>query len=204
MKKLSLTILSVMMFYSFSASAEDLSKEALELLKPVDGDIIIGKADAPLTIVEYASMSCGHCAAFHANTLPFLEEKYISTGKLKLVFRHFPLNPQAVKGATLVECVDGIEKKQKFMKTLFKSIEKWAYTEDFQEKLKNIAKLGGVKAEKFDACMADKKIEEKILNGRLKASNLLKIESTPTIIFEGEKIRTNSNEELAKIIDSKL
>jgi protein-disulfide isomerase len=205
MKNFIYLILVLVLFTGTSVNADDkLSKEAIKVLEPTADDIVIGEESSPLTIVEYASLSCGHCAAFHSDVLPYLEKNYISTGKLKLIFRHFPLNAQALKATTLVECLNSNKKKQKFIKTLFKSIEKWAYNKDFLNKLKNIAKLGGVKGERFDQCMADKKLEERILKVRLDASNILKVQSTPTLFLNGEKIKAHNNEEFGKILDSKL
>lgn len=177
---------------------------AKKLLIPADNDMVIGKPDAPITIIEYASLSCGHCATFHKETLPLLEEKYINDGKLKLIFRHFPLNAQALKASLLVECLDSNDRKQKFLKTLFKSLENWAYHQDFIEKLKLIAKIGGVSNEEFDQCMENKELEDKILNGRLEAGKILKVQSTPTLFLNGKKVTTRGDEELTKAIDELL
>lgn len=185
------------------AEESDAAKIA-EILKQKETDIVLGSTDAPATLVEYASLSCGHCASFHKNTLPYLEENYIKTGKLKLIFRHFPLNAQALKASILVECLDSSERKQKFLKILFKSLDKWAYQKDFETKLDKIALLGGVNAETYNACKADKDLEKRILDGRLEATNILKVKSTPTLILNGDPIKAESNEALGKLIDSKL
>ena len=210
MKKLTHLILlfaSLFLFSNNNALSADeaaFSEEALKILEPKDSDIVYGNKDAKAVIVEYASLSCAHCAGFHADILPFLEEKFIKDGKLKVIFRHFPLNAQAMKASLLVECLDSNERKQKFLKTLFKSIDKWAYHTDFQDKLGLIAKIGGVGPDEFKKCMGNKALEDKILASRLDAANKVKVQSTPTIILNNKKIQFQTKEDLAAMIEEVL
>ena len=186
------------------AQDEKIAAEAAKILQVQADDIILGDANAPVTLIEYASFSCSHCAEFQTDMLPVLKEKYITTGKLKLVFRSFTRNAQDIKATALVACVEGNEKKEKFISTLLKSIDKWAAHTDFQDKLKKIAKIGGLKEEKFDACMEDKKLEDKILKSRLDATNVLKVEATPTLFINGKKVTDRTPAGLTKQIYSLL
>lgn len=178
------------------------SKE--EILTVKDDDIVIGEASAPVTIFEYASMSCSHCAAFHNNVFPELKEKYIDTGKVKLVFRGFPLDESALRGSLLLRC--GKEPQpEKFLKVLFRTLNNWAGKKNYLEIHSNIAKLGGITGAEFDACMADKVMEEKILTHRLHAGKVLDVRSTPTFFVNGEKHAGARNVEyFSKLIDGLL
>lgn len=161
---------------------------AAPLLTPKSTDIIIGDPKAPNTIVEYASLSCSHCAAFHQTVLPVLEKELVTTGKTKFIFRYFPLNPPALKGAQLVECAgeNGLERTS-FLKVLFDMQAKWAFEENFLTNLKQIALVGGVDSATFDSCMADADLEKKIINQRQDAQNKLGVTSTPTFFVNGKK-----------------
>ena len=158
------------------------------MLEVKSDDIIIGKKDAPVTIIEYSSLSCPHCAHFHKEILPAVQKEWIDTGKAKLVLRPFPLNKPALDGAKLVACVEPA-RAATFEGVLFKMQDQWAYSlKDDVESLKGIAAVGGVPAEQFDSCMADKASEKKILEAVNDAKNLLEVASTPTFFINGEKL----------------
>ena len=104
-----------------------------DLMKPgLLSDLIMGKADAPVTIVEYASMTCGHCANFHTKVFPALKEKYIDTGKVRFVFREFPLNNQAVAASMLSRCTGSDEKAIAFNSVMFSTQNDWAFVPENQ------------------------------------------------------------------------
>ncbi|NDF11862.1 MAG: hypothetical protein EB060_03475 [Proteobacteria bacterium] len=161
-----------------------LEKITAELGKVQPTDVVIGKPDAAVTIIEYASFSCIHCAHFYNDVFPTIKEKYIDTGKVKLVFRNYPLNEPALRASQLVRCIDK-DKKEGHIKTLFKTIEKWAFEKDFLEKLRSIAKIGGMTDKDFDACMKNKDVENSILAEQLIATKKLNIQSTPTFYVNG-------------------
>jgi protein-disulfide isomerase len=171
-----------------------------DLLKQLDDETIIGSPKAPVTIIEYASLSCIHCAKFNNEILPGLEKKYLSTGKAKLYFRDFPLNEPAFRAAMMVRCADK-PKREAFIKTLFKTQEKWAFDKDFMGKLLNIAKIGGMKEEEFKACLGNKELEDKILYNRLAASKVLEVGGTPAIFVNGETLKGFSVEAIGKQIE---
>lgn len=192
------------------AQAEDLAPVVEEQQAPADlldfleGDHVIGNPEAPVKVIEYASLSCSHCMRFHTQTYPQLKEQYIDTGKIAFVFRHFPLNEPALRGAMLAECA-GDEKFYQYLKVLFHSQPEWAYDADFKESLRSIARIGGLGDEAFDACMANKELEDRIVSGIKWAASGLQVQSTPTVFINNEKQDGfRSIEELAPIIDAEL
>jgi len=174
------------------------------LTQKLEGDIIYGEQDAPVAIVEYASLSCGHCARFYNEILGKLKENYISNGKVKLTYRHYPLNPPALQAAMLVECATDNKKKQELIGALFMTQNDWAFTNNFNSKLRNIAKESAIKAERFDACIDDNKKQEALLGLQLKAQKELSVQSTPTIFVNGELYKFRGYEYLSKHIDGLL
>lgn len=160
------------------------------LLSVKEDDLIIGKAEAPVTIVEYASLSCSHCAHFHTKELPELRKTILDNGKARLILRQFPLNPPALKAAQLVSCVQADERR-KFIKVLFDMQADWAYTESYLDKLKQIAAVGGVSNTRFDECMNDKASEEALLQQAQTASERLQINGTPAF-FINDKVYTGA------------
>lgn len=148
-------------------------------------ELSIGAADAPVTMVEYASLTCPHCAAFHNETLPALKTKYIDTGKVRLVFRDFPLDQTAVQAAILAHCA-GPERAMTFVSAFFGSQDRWARAADPLAALRQLAKLGGLSDERIDACMADQQLGDSILKMRLDAEKEHAIQSTPSFLINGE------------------
>jgi protein-disulfide isomerase len=159
---------------------------AQEALKPTAEDHVLGKPDAPITILEYASLTCPHCAAFHRETLPQVKKDWIDTGKAKLVFRHFPFDRAALSAAQLTECA-GPDKYFTFLDVLFQQQETWVRG-DPTANLTRIAKLGGIPEDKVQACLKDEKLANKIVAGRLQGEKELGVNSTPTFFINGRKV----------------
>jgi len=153
-------------------------------------DLVLGKADAPITIIEYASLTCPHCAAFEAETLPKVQKDWIDTGKAKLIFRDFPFDNSAFKASVLARCA-APERFYGFIDMLFKSQANWGHAADPAAALGRIGKLGGVTEEKYKSCQDDKALTDGILAGRLYAEQTLKVESTPTFFINGRKVLGN-------------
>ena len=107
------------------------------------GELVLGNPNAPVTVIEYASLSCHHCAEFHAGTLPKLKERYIDTGKVKLVFRDFPLEQNALRAAMIARCA-GPERRERFIDVFFKQQDGWSHAKDPTAALSQLAKLGGM------------------------------------------------------------
>jgi protein-disulfide isomerase len=165
-------------------------------------DIAIGKADAPVTVVEYASMTCPHCAAFTKTTFPQLKTKYIDTGKVRFVFREFPLDELAVAASMLARCIDkdNGEKAMAVIEVLFNSQDKWAVRQPLPP-LQQIAKQAGMTQQGFDECLANQKLYNDIIAMRERGSKEYKVESTPTLFVNGKMQKGGATiEELDKII----
>lgn len=151
------------------------------------GDLALGAEDAPVTIIEYASLTCNHCAAFHNQVYPMLKEKYIDTGKVRFIARAFPLDPVATAGLMVARCA-GDERYFGFLEVLFERQTQWAYSEEPIEKLKDIAKQGGFTDESFDACLKDQELLDHIRDVQKRAYEQLEVGSTPTFFINGEKL----------------
>lgn len=147
-------------------------------------DILFGKVDAPVTIIDYSSLSCPHCALFHKEVLPKLTKEFITTGKAKLIFRHFPLNEPALRAAQLVNCADAM-RRIAFIATLFEKQGDWAYTESFLKELKPLAAVNGIDSAAFDSCLTDKAGETRIIEVRKVAAESGQVSSTPSFFIDG-------------------
>lgn len=171
---------------------------------PKESDIVTGKEDAPVTIVEYASLSCPHCSHFFLHSLPELAQKYIDSGKVRLVYRNYPLNDPALKAAELVECAEP-DSRQAFVKVLFSTQTKWAYDNNFREALANIAVIGGIDRLKFESCMNNKSIEKIVLDVAKEASDDYKVNSTPTFYINGAAYKGDHDAPtMGKALDAEL
>ena len=178
---------------------------ALQLLEPQAlPDMVMGKDDAPVTIVEYASMTCPHCARFHENTLPGIKEKYVDTGKVRFIFREFPFDPRAAAAFMLARCAP---KEQYFpmIDVLFKQQSVWATAQDPRPPLLQIAKLAGFTQESFEACLKNQQVLDNVMAVKDKAAKDYKVDSTPTFFINGEKLSGEmSVEAMSAAIDKHL
>jgi len=167
------------------------------------GDVMIGSDKAPVTIIEYASMTCPHCAHFEETTLPELKKRYIDTGKVRYVMREFPLDALAAAGFMLARCA-GKDKYEAVIETLFAKQAEWAVPQPI-EPLKAIAKQFGFTEESFNACLANQKVLDDIQAVRDHAVNKLGVNSTPTFFVNGKKLVGDvSLDAMAKEIDPYL
>ncbi len=183
------------------------SQGTVDMAKLVEPGVLpekmLGKADAPVTIVEYASMTCPHCATFHATTLPEIKTKYIDTGKARLIMREFPFDPRAEAGFMLARCSE--DKYFAMVDVLFKQQSNWARAEDAQAALLQISKLAGFSQESFTACLTNQKLLEDIRAVRTRGADEFKVDSTPTFFINGDKYAgALTVDEMSAIIDAKL
>ncbi|WP_159711272.1 DsbA family protein [Geminicoccus flavidas] len=148
-------------------------------------EFVIGSPDAPVTMVEYASLTCPHCASFHNETLPELKKKYIDTGKVRLVFRDFPLDQTALEASILAHCA-GQERGPLFLSAFFQNQDRWAVADDPSAALRQLAKLGGLSDQRIDACLADKELGDSILQMRLEGEQQHSIQSTPSFLINDQ------------------
>jgi len=149
-------------------------------------DRILGKPDTPVTIVEYASLTCPHCAHFATEVLPKLKEKWIDTGKAKLVLRDYPLDEPALRAAMIARCA-APDRFYALIDTFFGAQQQWVLAKDYKAELARLALLGGMSKTQFDACLANKSGEDKVLQSRLVATQQLAVNSTPTFFINGTK-----------------
>jgi protein-disulfide isomerase len=168
------------------------------------GDIMIGSDKAPVTIIEYASMTCPHCAHFEETTLPELKKRYIDTGKVRYVMREFPLDALAAAGFMLARCA-GPDKYETVVETLFAKQADWAMVQKPIPPLMAIAKQFGFTEESFNTCLANQKVLDDIQAVRDHAVNKLGVNSTPTFFINGKRfVGDLSIDVMAKEIDPYL
>ncbi|BCH26130.1 DsbA family protein [Mesorhizobium sp. L-8-3] len=163
----------------------------------------LGKEDAPVTIVEYASMTCPHCAHFHETTLPELKTRYIDTGKVRLILREFPFDPRAEAGFMLARCSN--DNYFAMVDVLFKQQRSWAAAENARDALLQISKLAGFSQESFEACLTDQKLLDEVRAVRERGAKDFGVDSTPTFFIDGGRYPgALSIAELSAIIDPLL
>jgi protein-disulfide isomerase len=168
------------------------------------GEHTLGAADAPVEIIEYASLTCPHCAEFHEQVLPELKERYIATGKVRMIYRDFPLDQRALSAAVLAHCA-GPERYFGFLDVLFETQENWARAEDHLAALKRLGKLGGLTEAQMEACFADQELADRILQTRLEAQDQHDISSTPSFIIDGKTYPGSRDiDEFGELIDPLL
>jgi protein-disulfide isomerase len=174
--------------------------DAKTVLQITKDDRILGNPEAPITIVEYASLTCPHCAHFANEVLPEIKKEWIDTGKAKLVLRDFPLDEPALRAAMIARCAPP-ERYYAFADTFFAAQEKWVRSNDYREALARLAKLGGMGQAEFDTCIKNTELENKIVEGRLRATQELEVSSTPTFFINGSKLAgAPTREEFEKVL----
>ena len=168
-----------------------------------EGDIVLGSDKAPVTIIEYASMTCPHCAHFSTDTFPELQKRYIDTGKVRYIFREFPLDPLSAAGFMLARCA-GKDKFMPVVETLFAKQPDWMVQKPI-EPLRAIAKQFGFTEQSFDQCLANQHVLDGIQEVRDRAAEKLGVNSTPTFFVNGQKLTGDQSiDALAKVIDPYL
>jgi protein-disulfide isomerase len=154
-----------------------------------EDDRFLGSAEAPITIIEYSSLTCPHCASFHAGALPQIKKTWIADGRVRLVYRHFPLDAAALRAAAVANCIEG-ERYFGFLDLLFKSQPRWAGSGNPLKALGQLARLAGLSQEKFEACVNDETEMDRILARRQDGIKTYEVQSTPTLIINGEKFES--------------
>ena len=184
------------------AAAQTFSVLELEAKGPLD-DIPLGSPTAPVTIIEYASMTCPHCAAFANSVFPKLKEKYIDTGKVRYIMREYPLDQLAAAAFMLARCA-GPDKYYPLIETLFQQQQKWAVRQPLPPLLA-IAKQAGFTEQSFNACINDAALLNKVQQQRDLGSNKFKVDATPTFFVNGQRYSGEMPmEELDKVLQPLL
>lgn len=174
-----------------------------ELMKPTDlPDIAIGPADAKVTVIEYSSLTCPHCAHFATDVFPAFKAKYIDTGKVRFITREFPLDNIAAGASMLVRCLEP-EKQFAFVDNLFNTQDTWAHGDGAPvARLFEAAKAAGFTKESFDKCLTDQALLDKVNAARTRAGDKFEINSTPTFFVNGKRLQgVNQVDDFAKLID---
>lgn len=167
-------------------------------------DLWQGSKNAPITMIEYASMTCPHCAAFEVHTYPTLKSKYIDTGKVRFVLREFPFDPYATAAFMLARCA-GPDKRNAMIQLLFAQQKKWAYSNKPLEGLTKVVKQTGVTQKEFNACLSNRKLYDEVNKVRDRAAKKFGVNATPTFFVNGKKIEGDmSVAELNKLLQPML
>ncbi len=148
----------------------------------------IGNPAAKVKIIEYSSLTCPHCAAFHKSSFEKFKSEFIDTGRVRMAFREFPLNPPAMDASMVLRCMPK-DKFMNFMNLLFDEQEKWAFDANYTDKLRQSAKLAGMTDTAFDACLANNELKKALAQGMKDANTKFKVQSTPSfVINDGERV----------------
>jgi protein-disulfide isomerase len=170
-----------------AASAQTYNKADLEVAGPL-GDRILGNANAPVTIIEYASMTCPHCQHFHTTTFPELKAKYIDTGKVRFIFREYPLDGLAAVASMIARCAPE-DQFYPLVSLMFEHQKDWAYVDDGKplDHLYDLVKQTGFTQESFKACWQNQKTLDGVTFSRNRASEKFGVNGTPTFFINGVK-----------------
>jgi protein-disulfide isomerase len=173
-------------------------------IAPVLDDLPLGKTDAPITVIEYASLTCPHCAHFANETFDKVKTAYIDTGKVKWIFRDFPLDEIALRAAMMARC-GGADRYYGFIEIIFKQQQHWATEKDPLQALAQLGRFGGMSEDQFKACMSNQPVESAVLQSRVNAQKQFDVDSTPSFIINGTK-QTGAMEyaDFAKAVDALL
>jgi protein-disulfide isomerase len=205
---LSLTGLAALVGFSpLRLITQAMAQSAADVAKPVSlPDMALGPANASVTITEYASMTCPHCAAFNEAVFPKIKSEYIDSGKIRYVFREFPLDIKAAAGSMLARCIakDDAQKYFTVVDLLFKQQNDWVM-KNTTETLTRIGKQAGLSQQQVEDCLKDQALLDKISADQKYANEVLKVNSTPTFFINGEMIKGETSfEEFDKKIKSLL
>ena len=179
------------------AAASAPSKAGLEAVQP--GDHVLGDANAPITVIEYASLTCSHCAHFHTQVLPEIKKKWIDTGKVKLIYRDFPLDQIAAKAAQIAECA-GNDKYFGVLDIIFRGQPQWATAADPLAELAKPLRIAGMGENEIKACLANDAMSNAVIKD-YQGGEAMGVNSTPTLFINGQLYRgARSVEELDGVL----
>jgi len=180
--------------FAIAFAAMPAQAEKVDVAK-VMADRVLGNPDAPVTITEYASLTCHHCANFHKNVLPEVKKELIDTGKAKLVFRDFPLDGYALKASMMARCAPE-DKYFPLISVIFNNQERWTKAKDMEAALAQLGVLSGMNPEFIKTCLSNEELGKTIMNNLQTAQKAEDIHETPSFRFtdkEGKKIEEYSD-----------
>jgi len=190
-----------------AALALDGKVDVKELMAPdALPDVWVGAADAPVTIVEYASMTCSHCATFHNETFPLLKKNYLDTGKARFTLREFPLDALAAAAFMLARSAG--EKREALVDLLFAQQKNWAFVDKPLDALEQTVKQAGISSDDFKKCLQDNALYQNVLKVRQRGADKFGVDSTPTFFINGERKKgeiaaADLDKTLAPFVDKK-
>ncbi len=158
-----------------------------------DADYALGDPEARVVIVEYASLTCPHCADFHAEVLPALRRDFVDTGRVRYVYRDFPLDRAALAGAMVARC-SGRDRFFGFIDAMYASQRQWSSAPDPISALRTLARQGGMSDREFGDCLRDRAVADGVLQGRLDASERFGVSGTPTVFVNGFRYASGLSE----------
>ena len=161
---------------------------------------VIGNTEAPITIIEYASLTCPHCANFHANTLPQVKKDWIETGKAKLIYRDYPLDKYAASASMIARCAPK-DRYFVFLKAFYAQQKNWSSAQDPIKVLTQLAGLGGMSKDDVDVCLANEALQDGILQMRLEGTMEYEVKSTPSFIINGLKTTNLPYADFKKLLE---
>jgi protein-disulfide isomerase len=186
----------IALFAGIPANAEIVSTEE------ASQEMVLGKADAPVTVIEFSSMTCPHCAAFHNQTLPTIKKEYIDTGKVRLVSRDFPLDGLALAASMVARCA-GPSRYFGLIQVMFRTQERWAQSSNPRGDLVSMARFAGMSEKDVDACLNNEALLKSIQAGARQGREEFEVESTPTFFVDGEKVSgAMPIEDFRKVLDA--
>jgi protein-disulfide isomerase len=195
--------LNLFLFLGFAANAKPLPIVRESIFQVGQYDYTYGPKDAKVQIIEYFSLSCPHCEHFYTSIFPKIKEKYIDTGKITWIKRSYTMDQPSMKGTLLLACV-GKENYETYLNILLTRQASWAYQNDFEDRLRNIAGLGGMSKDAFQKCMNNQYVQKQ-LNAVLKeGKTVLKITGTPALYLNKKKVDAYNFRSISKLIDEAL
>ena len=189
-------VLLALMAPFFSASAVAQQAESLE--------VTMGDENAPVTVIEYMSLTCSQCANFHIETLPSVMKNYVETGKVRFIFRDYPLDGTAYQAAIVTHCMAeaGPKRYYGFVQILFQQQQRWATARDPLAEVAKLARIGGMNQQSFDACLENEAYASGVLLARTQGETEYEIQSTPSFVINGRVVQGGmSYEEFSRAID---
>ncbi len=198
-KTLILSLL-VLLFVGFMAVMPPVSSNASDDSKAPLPDRVLGQKDAPITITEYASFTCSHCSSVNNKVMPIIKKRYIDTGKVKLIYRDYPMDGISLRAAALARCLPE-NKYYSFVNIVHKNFRNWIKTPQPVETITQYAVMSGLDSDKAVECMEDTKLMDALIAVRTVGTEKYKIDSTPTFIFNDGEDKLIGAQPLQNFID---
>ena len=195
--------------YGLSALGAAAAFPRLTLAQPTPEELLapgalteksFGPEDAPVTVIEYAALTCGHCRNFHMNVWPAFKEKYVDTGKVRFIMREFPFDPRSSAGFMLARCA-GDDKWYATIDLLYRTQDNWARSSDGSGSLRTVMGMTGMDEAAFEACLQNQELLEQV-NSVAETGKSFGVDSTPTFFVNGEMYKgVLSIDRFSEIVD---